>query len=56
MLGATESDYSHTMLNHSWVGGESSFIKVISRAPMNGKLPKIRLIILYLPVRCIIHL
>ena len=44
------------MLNHICAGGESSVINVIKTAPMNGKKPKTRLISLYLPVRCIIHL
>lgn len=44
------------MLSHICNGPESSRIKVMRVIPMNGKKPKIRLISLYLPVRCIIHL
>lgn len=44
------------MLNHIWIGPESSRIKDIRTAAVKGNVPNIKLIILYFPVRCIIHL
>jgi hypothetical protein len=45
----------HTMLNQDCIGPESSCIIAIRLVARKGNEPKIRLIILYLPVRCIIH-
>jgi hypothetical protein len=45
-----------TILNHNWVGPESSLIWVMKHAAIKGKTPKMRLRSLYLPVRCTIHL
>ena len=45
-----------TMLNQSWNGGESSRIRLRRMAAIKGNMPNIRLSILYLPVRCMIHL
>jgi hypothetical protein len=45
-----------TILNHIWVGPESSLIWVMKHAAIKGKAPNMRLRSLYLPVRCIIHL
>ena len=44
-----------TILNQDWIGPESSLILYIKTAPINGNTPKIKLIVLYLPVACIIH-
>jgi hypothetical protein len=45
-----------TILNHIWVGPESSLIWVMKHAAIKGKAPNMRLRSLYLPVRCTIHL
>ena len=44
-----------TILNQDWIGPESSFILYIKIVPIAGKVPKIKLRVLYLPVVCIIH-
>jgi hypothetical protein len=44
------------MLNQLWAHPESSLIIVMRTMAMNGNVPKTRLIILYFPVRSIIHL
>jgi hypothetical protein len=41
------------MLSQDWIGPEFSFISVMNTAPTNGKIPKIKFIVLYLPYRCI---
>ena len=43
-----------TMLNHDWIGPESLCMRYIRQAPKNGNAPKIRLIVLYLPIAWII--
>ena len=37
------------------MGPESSLILYIKTVPINGNAPKIRLMVLYFPVECIIH-
>jgi hypothetical protein len=45
-----------TILNQSLAGLEFSFMVDISIAAMKGKIPNVRLMVLYFPVRCIDHL
>lgn len=42
-----------TMLIHVRIGDESVCKEAIKDAPMKGNHPKMKLIVLYLPVRCI---
>ena len=44
------------MLNQSLAGLEFSFIVDIDIIAMKGRIPNVRLMNLYLPVRCIDHL
>ena len=45
-----------TMPSHCCACGESGFINVMRRVAMKGRQPNVKVIILYFPVRCIIHL